>query len=130
MDEKTCSRCGETFPLDAEHWYWDGDKVRGARCKGCTKDGQREHRAQPGKSSAERMRQSRAAKADRLGEDAVRAAKAAEMADYRARKRAPDLVPIVALVAGALAGKSVDYDEIALMLARAGVYISAGKRKD
>lgn len=81
----------------------------------------------PPRSDAERTRQSRKAKEERLGADAYRAKRAADMAEYRARKRAPLLRVLVALVADEL-DKGTSHEDIALQLARAGVYVTAGQR--
>lgn len=119
---KTCSRCGETKPLDADHWYWDGDKVRGARCKPCVLTAKNESRSVPGRTSADRMRRSRENKAEEIGTEAYREQQRQAMAEYRAKKKVPSLRPIVELVAAELA-RGASTDDIALAMARAGVSV-------
>jgi hypothetical protein len=47
MDTKTCCRCGETLPYDAEHFARDSRKSKGLafRCRQCSRDASREWKA-------------------------------------------------------------------------------------
>jgi hypothetical protein len=109
----------------------DARAAKGAKPRlssGTLPDILRKYAPSPPVSDAERKRVSRAAQADRVGTDAYRAKRAADMAEYRAKKRAPLLMVLVALVADEL-DKGTSHEDIALELARAGVYITAGQSK-
>lgn len=129
METRTCTACKRTLPVDDDHWYFRerGDGIRvpnGARCKRCKLAADaRAGRARTPEQKARKAEAEAARKADlraRLGEDEARARAAAAMAEYRARQRAPELLPAVRLVAAELA-EGASLEAVALTLARMGV---------